>query len=101
MTPGRGENGRTQVLKPILAQQRLWVPRLLCCSALGTQVSALLLLAACAIPHVPSRTVYEDPVNFVRLEVDDTVLPEWPPSALTHPASISVEEMTRILQGMM
>jgi hypothetical protein len=58
-----------------------------------------LLLVGCAIPHVPSRTVYEDPVNFVRLEIDDTVLPEWPPSALTHPALISVEEMTRLLKG--
>lgn len=67
-------------------------------SARSAQLSALLLLAACAIPQVPSRTVYEDPTNFVRLEIDSTVLPEWPPSAHSHPASISVEEMASVLR---
>lgn len=100
MSAERAENGRTRILKHTLAHQEFWIPRLLSYSALSTQVSALLLLTACAIPHVPSRTVYEDPVNFVRLEVDATVLPDWPPSALSHPASISVEEMTRLLKGM-
>jgi len=45
----------------------------------------------CAIPQVPSRTVYEDPVNFVRLELDANVLPEWPPGHFTHPAQFSHE----------
>lgn len=58
------------------------------------------LLVGCAIPQVPFRTIYEDPVNFVRLEVDAAVLPEWPPSAHSHPATVSIEEMTRLLRGM-
>ena len=74
-----------------------WLSRLVLCSALSTQVSALLLLAGCAIPMVPYRTVYEDPVNYVRLEVDDEVLPEWPPSAHAHPKAIRVEDVARIL----
>ena len=55
---------------------------------------------ACAIPQVPSRTVYEDPVNFVRLERDPTVLEEWQPSYLTHPAVFSQEQMRRLLRGL-
>jgi hypothetical protein len=76
---------------------RSWVQRVLSCSALSTQVSALLFLSACAIPMVPYRTVYEDPVNYVRLEVDDAVLPEWPPSAHAHPKAIRAEDLSRIL----
>ncbi|MFI5247668.1 MAG: hypothetical protein ACHQWV_03850 [Nitrospirales bacterium] len=60
---------------------------------------AVLFLVGCAIPHVPYRTVYEDPVNYVRLEVDDTVLPEWPPSAHAHPKEITAEEVARLLRG--
>jgi hypothetical protein len=55
------------------------------------------LLVGCAIPMVPYRAVYEDPVNYVRLEADDAVLPEWPPSAHAHPKAMSVEDMFRIL----
>ena len=58
-----------------------------------------LLLTACAIPMVPYRAVYEDPVNYVRLEVDDAVLPEWPPSAHAHPKAMRAEELARILGG--
>lgn len=57
------------------------------------------LLAGCAIPLVPYRTVYEDPVNYVRLERDETVLPEWPPSAHSHPKAMSAEDISRILGG--
>lgn len=57
------------------------------------------LLAGCAIPMVPYRTVYEDPVNYVRLERDETVLPEWPPSAHSHPKAMSAEDISRILGG--
>ena len=78
-----------------------WLPRLLCYSALSTQISALLLLAACAIPQVPSRTVYEDPVNYVRLEEDPAVLPEWPPGHHAHPAAIGTERIRAILSGLM
>ncbi len=63
---------------------------LLCC---------ILLLAGCAIPMVPYRSVYEDPVNYVRLEVDDAVLPEWPPSAHAHPKTMRAEDVARILGG--
>ena len=77
---------------------RSWVPRLIFYSALSTQLAALLLLSACAIPIVPYRSVYEDPVNYVRLEVDDSVLlPEWPPSAHAHPKAMRVEDIARIL----
>lgn len=61
----------------------------------------LLLVAGCAIPHVPYRTVYEDPVKYVRLEEDDAVLPEWPPGHHTHPQTFTVDQMTRLLNGMM
>jgi len=60
---------------------------------------ALLVFAGCAIPMVPYRAVYEDPVNYVRLEVDDAVLPEWPPSVHAHPKAMPVEDVARILGG--
>lgn len=78
---------------------RSWVQRVLSYSALSTQVSALLFLSACAIPIVPYRAVYEDPVNYVRLEADDSVLPEWPPSQHLHPKVMRVEDVSRILGG--
>lgn len=59
-----------------------------------------MLAAGCAIPQVPSRTVYEDPVNFVRLELDANVLPEWPPGHFTHPAQFSHEQVRRVLMGL-
>ena len=58
-----------------------------------------MLFAGCAIPVLPYRAVYEDPVNYVRLEVDDAVLPEWPPSAHAHPKAMLVEDLSRILGG--
>ena len=57
------------------------------------------LLAGCAIPVVPYRTIYEDPVNYVRLERDETVLPEWPPSEHAHPKAINAEHVARILSS--
>src|SRR5512146_3461797 len=74
--------------------------RLVLYSALCTQISALLFLFGCAIPQVPFRTVYEDPVNYVRLEIDDEVLPEWPPGHHAHPKVFNADEVTRILKGM-
>ena len=82
-------------------QIRRWLQRLVFFSARSTQISALLFLVGCAIPHVPYRAVYEDPVNYVRLEEDDAVLPEWPPSAHAHPKVFSNEEMTNLLRGFM
>lgn len=60
---------------------------------------AVLFLVGCTIPIVPYRSVYEDPVNYVRLEVDDSVLPEWLPSAHAHPKTMRVEGVARILGG--
>ena len=59
--------------------------------------STCLFVFGCAIPMVPYRAVYEDHVNYVRLEVDDSVLPEWPPSAHAHPKIMRAEELARIL----
>jgi hypothetical protein len=61
--------------------------------------STCLFVSGCAISIVPYRAVYEDPVNYVRLEVDDAVLPEWPPSAHAHPKAMGAEEVARILGG--
>lgn len=58
------------------------------------------LLSACAIPHVPSRTVYEDPVNYVRLEEDPAVLPEWPAGHHAHPALLPADKLRVILAGL-
>jgi len=82
-----------------MENNRSWVLRLVSFSALSTQLSALLFLSACAIPMVPYRAVYEDPVNYVRLERDETVLPEWPPSAHAHPKAMRAEDVARILGG--
>lgn len=60
----------------------------------------LLALSGCAIPHVPYRAVYEDPVNYVRLEEDDAVLPEWPPGHHAHPKTFTVDQFRRLLNGM-
>lgn len=57
--------------------------------------------AGCEIPQIPHRTIYEDPVNYVRLELDDSVLPEWPPGHHSHPKQFTVEQVTRILRGIM
>ena len=59
----------------------------------------LVALAGCAVPQVPSRVIYEDPVSFVRLEPDPFFLPEWPPSANSHPATISPDLIAHILKG--
>ncbi len=58
------------------------------------------VLTGCAIPHVPSRIVYEDPVNYVRLEEDRKVLPEWPQSHFSHPATVSKGVLRTILSGL-
>src|SRR5262245_1571531 len=59
----------------------------------------VLLVSACAIPQTPYRVVYEDPVNYVRLEHDEAVLPEWPPGHHAHPRTFSPEQVKRILNG--
>lgn len=70
------------------------------CATSAFTLTACLLLTACAIPHVPSRIVYEDPVNYVRLEEDKNVLPEWPPGHFSHPATVGKEVLRSILSGL-
>ena len=100
MSAERRLRGSTRVLNYCLPVQGTWVSRFVSYSALSTQLSALLLLAACAIPQVPSETVYEDPVNFVRLERDPHVLEEAPYTKHTHPLLISSEDMAIVLRGL-
>jgi len=64
-------------------------------------LTSALFLAGCAIPAIPSRIVYEDPVNFVRLETDPSVLAELPETLHSHPARLSPLEMTEILEGLL
>ncbi len=58
-------------------------------------------VAACAIPPIPSRVVYEDPVNFVRTETDFSVLEDIPETHFSHPIDISPKTMAAILKGLM
>jgi hypothetical protein len=70
------------------------------CRVVALAVTSFGLLYGCAIPQVPSRIVYEDPVNYVRLETDKNVLPEWPQSHFSHPASVGKGELRAILSGL-
>ncbi len=63
-------------------------------------LTSAFLLVGCAIPQVPSRIVYEDPVNYVRLEEDAGVLAEWPPSHHAHPITIEPGQVREILSGL-
>jgi len=60
----------------------------------------LACLVSCAVPLVPSRIVYEDPTNFVRVEVDHRVLPDRLETRHSHPAAVSADEMAVILKGL-
>ena len=57
------------------------------------------LAVGCAGPDVPPRMVYEDPTNFVRLEVDPDVESDRPETAHSHPFQISTDDMRIILEG--
>jgi hypothetical protein len=70
------------------------------CQSWALVFTSAVLLFGCAAPHVPSRIIYEDPVNFVRLEEDPEVLPEWPPSHHSHPFTIEPEKLRIILSGL-
>jgi hypothetical protein len=59
----------------------------------------LTVIAGCAIPQTPFRTVYEDPINFVRLETDPGVANDIPENWYSHPIQISAEGMAAILRG--
>ena len=69
-------------------------------SRLTSYVFVVVLLAGCAVPHVTSRVVYEDPTNFVRLEVDHRVLPDRLETRHAHPVAIGTDDMTAILKGL-
>ena len=60
---------------------------------------AYCLVVGCALPHTPSRVIYEDPANFVRVENDPTVFVELPHTLHSHPVSITPEQMAKILGG--
>ena len=49
---------------------------------------------------VPSRAVYEDPVHFIRLEVDSEAKAEAPDTLHSHPSSMLVEQMAEVLRGL-
>ena len=66
----------------------------------STLALTLTCLPACAVPHVPSRIVYEDPTNFVRVEADHRVLPDRPETRHSHPAMVGADDMTAILKGL-
>jgi hypothetical protein len=70
------------------------------CQSLALTLASAVLLLGCAIPQVPSRTIYEDPVNYVRLEEDRGYLVEWPPSHNSHPAALGPEVLRPLLQGL-
>jgi hypothetical protein len=61
---------------------------------------ALTCLTGCAVPQVPSRIVYEDPTNFVRVELDHRVLPDRLETRHAHPAAVGADEMATILKGL-
>lgn len=99
MSAGRREEDRRQGLNRDPACSEWPRSRLVSSIVLGVHIAAMFLAFGCAIPQVPARVIYEDPVNFVRLEPDPYVLPEWPPSAHSHPASLSEDLLKRILTG--
>lgn len=70
------------------------------CQTSALTVASAVLLSGCAIPHVPSRIVYEDPVNYIRLEEDKRVLPEWPEGHFSHPNTIGAEKIRLMLSGL-
>jgi len=58
-------------------------------------------LAGCPPPKVQSYRIYEDPTAFVRLELDPTADPDHSESWNDHPAAVSIEKMTAVLQGLL
>lgn len=59
-----------------------------------------ILLSACALPHIPSRIVYEDSTNFVRLELDERVLSHRPETRHSHPVSLPPEQLANLMRGL-
>lgn len=59
-------------------------------------IALLLGLTACQTRPIPAEAIYEDPSQFVRLTVDYSV-----GGGHSHPASITTEEMSAVLSGVM
>lgn len=68
---------------------------------LALTLASTFLLCSCAVPTIPARVVYEDPTNFVRLEPDPYVLPEFPQSQHNHPLAISPGKVAATLKGIL
>jgi hypothetical protein len=64
-----------------------------------TALVGVAILAGCAVPHVPSRIVYEDRTSFVRLERDPHVQTDRPETRHTHPVEIAPDEIAAMLRG--
>lgn len=62
--------------------------------------SALCVLGGCEIVGIQTRVVYEDPVNFVRLEPDPHVFEELPATQHRHPFTLDPERMIDALKGL-
>lgn len=73
--------------------------RVLSLLILQTALIALLLIG-CQVPQLPARVIYEDPVNFVRLDPDVSVLPDVPRTRHSHPLRLDVEVMAKLLKGL-
>ena len=54
------------------------------------------VLAGCASGQFPTLTIYDSPQAYVRLQSDRSV---WQHTEYSHPANISTERMTAVLQG--
>lgn len=65
---------------------------------LALTLASTFLVSACVVPHVPSRVIYEDPTNFVRLEPDPNVLEDRPETKHSHPVAIGEEQLAEILK---
>ena len=65
----------------------------------STFALAFFVLVGCEIPYVPSRIVYEDPINFIRLEPDPTVFEELPKTRHNHPFVMETGQMATVLRG--
>lgn len=57
-------------------------------------IALILGLAACQDRYIHTRTIYDSPLQFVRLEVDHTV-----GGGHSHPADITTAEMMTVLSG--
>ena len=60
-----------------------------------------MLIAGCAVPPLYSHVIYEDPTAFVRLEASPDVDPDVSETLHSHPADVSVEQLTQIFSSLL